>query len=214
MENIGYIQTFGAIIVQIYLILNPPTAITILLGISKNSTTAERLQAAKQICTIGCILLFGFALFGQVILNDVFHISTEAFQVGGGLFLLFIGLSMATAKSSDSNSDGESKGSQQKLSDLVITPLATPLLVGPGTMTATLVKRMELPDSWAYTIIFYLALAVTMFLVYFTFVLGCKFSKYLTPMLLKIIEKLVGILLLCIATSSILSGTKAFLQSL
>ncbi|MDR1366362.1 MAG: MarC family protein [Puniceicoccales bacterium] len=212
MENIGYIQTFGAIVIQIYLILNPPTSITVMLGMSKNSTVAERLQASRQICTIGGTLLFAFALFGQMILNDIFHISTEAFQVGGGLFLFSIGLGMVLSKSSD----GETKDNSttKSLSSLVITPLATPLLVGPGTMTASLVKRMELPNSWDYAIVFYLALAVSMILVYFTFILGCKFSKYLKPTFLKIIEKLVGILLICLATSCIFKGAKIFIQSL
>jgi multiple antibiotic resistance protein len=212
MENASYIPTFGIVIVQIYIILNPPTSIAVMLGMSKNSTVAERLQASRQICLIGGMLLLAFALFGQMILNDVFHISTEAFRVGGGLFLFFIGLNMATAKSSD----GEMKddGTTKSLSSLVITPLATPLLVGPGTMTATLVKRMELPNSWDYAIVFYLALAVTMIFVYFTFIIGCKFSKYLTPVVLGIIQKLVGVFLLCIATGSILKGTRIFLQSL
>jgi multiple antibiotic resistance protein len=147
-----------------------------------------------------------------VILNDIFCISTEAFQVGGGLFILLIGLDMVIAKNSDS--DVENDNTTKNLSSLVITPLATPLLVGPGSMTATLVKRMELPDSLGYVIAFYLALAVTMVLVYFTFVLGCKFSKYLQRGVLQIIRKLVGILLLCIGTSAILKGVKVFIQSL
>ncbi|MDR0418086.1 MAG: MarC family protein [Puniceicoccales bacterium] len=212
MENIGYIQTFGAIVIQIYVILNPPTSITVMLGMSKNSTVTERLRASRQICVIGGLLLFAFALFGQMILSDIFHISTEAFQVGGGLFLLFIGLSMSLPKSF--NDEMKSDSTAKSLSSLVITPLATPLLVGPGTMTASLVKRMELPNSLDYTVVFYLALAVAMILVYFTFILGCKFSKYLKPSFLKIIEKLVGILLFCLAISSIFKGVKVFIQSL
>jgi multiple antibiotic resistance protein len=212
MENISYIQTFCTIIVQIYLVLNPPTSITIMLGMSQNNTVAERLQASRQICIFGTMLLIAFALFGKVILNDIFRISTEAFQVGGGLFIFLIGLGMVTTTHSDSATENDS--TTQKLSSLVITPLATPILVGPGTMTATLVKRMELPDSLDYTITFYSALATTMVLVYFTFVLGCKFSKYLQPRILRVIQKLVGILLLCIGTSAVLKGVKVFMQSL
>jgi small neutral amino acid transporter SnatA (MarC family) len=53
-----------------------------------------------------------------------------------------------------------------------------------------------------------------MILVYLSFFLGCKFSKYLTPPVLKIIEKLAGMLITCLAVGSILAGTKAFLQNL
>ncbi|MDR1590488.1 MAG: MarC family protein [Puniceicoccales bacterium] len=213
MENINYIQTFGMIVVQIFIFLNPPTSITVMLGMSHGCTIAERLRAAKQICIIGSMLLVVFALCGKVVLDDIFHISTEAFQVGGGLFIFLIGLTMATSKGSDGG-EVQADGEKQSLSSQIITPLATPLLVGPGAMTATLVKRMELPDSLDWTIVFYLALVVTMLLVYFTYVLCCKFSKYLKPMVLRIIEKLVGLLLLCVGTSAILKGIQIFLGTL
>jgi multiple antibiotic resistance protein len=212
MEDISYIKAFGTTIIQIYIILNPPTVIAIMLGMTKNNTIAERLHASRQICAIGAVLLFMFSLFGQIILHDIFRISTESFQVGGGLYLFLMGLSMACSKSSEGETD--SGEATHNIASLIITPLATPLLVGPGTMTATLVKRMELPNSWGYATTFYLALVFTMIFVYITFILGCRFSKYLKPVILQVIEKLVGILLLCIATSSISKGIKTFLQSM
>jgi hypothetical protein len=92
------------------------------------------------------------------------------------------------------------------------------LFVGEGPqakmITAALVKRMALPSSIPHVLTFYGALVVLVLLVYLSFFLGCKFSKYLTPPILKIIEKLAGMLITCLAIGSILNGTRMFLQSL
>ncbi|MDR2806857.1 MAG: MarC family protein [Puniceicoccales bacterium] len=210
--DISLIQLFCVTIIQIYIILNPPSVIAVMLGLTNRNTIEERLLISKQVSIIGGLLLFTFAFFGQIILDDVFHISTEAFQVGGGLYLFTIGLSMLLPKNSQISEDTSS--SEKSAFNFVITPLATPLLTGPGTITAILVKRTEIPDAIPYICAFYGALMVTMILVYCSFFLGCKFSKYLTPFLLEIVEKLVGVLLACIAIKSILKGITTFVQCL
>jgi multiple antibiotic resistance protein len=183
-----------------------------MLGIANRLSVKERLRMSQQICLIGGILIFTFAFFGKIILDDIFHISTEAFQVGGGLYLFTIGLGMVFSKDFDEQQN-EGTAPQDPFS-FVITPLATPLLVGPGTITAVLVRRTALPNSISCVLTFYGALAVAMLLVYFLFFISCKFSKYLTPSLLKVIEKLMGILIACLAINSILQGLKTFFQHL
>jgi multiple antibiotic resistance protein len=211
-SDLSFLDLFFETITYMYVVTNPPTAIAIMLGLTRHCTIAERLQISRQVCLVGGFLLFIFAFFGKIILDDIFHISTEAFRVGGGLYLFTIGVSMIMAKGSDDQQ--ESGDSNKNPFSFVITPLATPLFVGPGVITATLVKRMALPNSIGYTLVFYGALFVLVILVYLSFFLGCKFSKYLTPPVLKIIEKLAGMLITCLAIGSILAGTKAFLQNL
>jgi hypothetical protein len=60
-----------------------------------------------------------------MILNDIFHIWTEAFQVGGGLFLFSVGLSMAIAKNSDDKV--KTSNTAQNVACLIIKPLTTPI---------------------------------------------------------------------------------------
>ncbi|MDR1435518.1 MAG: MarC family protein [Puniceicoccales bacterium] len=198
---------------KMYVILNPVAAIAVMLGLSSRNSVAERINISKQVCTIGGTLLFIFALFGKIILEDIFHISPEAFQVGGGLYLFSIGLSMALSKESDRQVE-DLPSTEKNAFNFIVTPLATPLLTGPGTITATLVQRTELPEGTAPLLVFFGALTVTLFLVYFTFFMGCKFSKYLKPALIKIIERLVGMVMLCLAIGSMLSGATKFLQKL
>ena len=208
--SIGYFQLFCTTVIQMLVILNPPSAGTVILGVTGSLSVKERLAIARKVCIIGSVLLFVFAFFGQIILDSVFHISAAAFQVGGGLYLFTVGLSMASNEPEEENLESDAHG---KINSMIITPLATPLLVGPGSLTATLVERTSLPPGFGYELTFYIALAVTLALVYVCFVLMCKFSKYLTPLILEIIKKLIGIALICIAASSIIKGIGNFLHS-
>jgi multiple antibiotic resistance protein len=211
MNNDSVFYLFYTTIIQVYIILNPAAAIAVMLGLSTRNTVAERLAISKQVCIIGGTLLFIFALCGKVILADIFHISSEAFQVGGGLYLFTIGLGMALSKNSD-NHEENSMVTEKSAFNFVTTPLATPLLTGPENITAILVKRDELPGSTFCIVAFYGALIVRTILVDCTFLLACKFSKCLTPEIRKVFEKLVGILLMCITIGSILKGITKFLQ--
>jgi multiple antibiotic resistance protein len=212
-NDFSLLNLFFSTISKMCVVMNPIPAIAVLLGVSSHNTVGERLNISKQVCTIGGTLLFIFALFGKIILEDIFRISPEAFQVGGGLYLFSIGLSMALSKESDEQVE-DLAPTENNAFNFIVTPLATPLLVGPGTITATLVQRTELPEGTAPIFTFFGALIVSLILIYFTFFMGCKFSKYLKPAIIKVIEKLVGILMLCLSIGSILNGATKFLQKL
>ncbi|UPA28604.1 MAG: hypothetical protein LW808_000855 [Verrucomicrobiota bacterium] len=203
---------FVQVIVYMYIMLYPPIAAVILLGMSKSNTVGERLAAARKVCCIAGLLLFTFAFFGNLILDSIFHISTEAFQVAGGLLLLTSGLSMLLSKPADTET--EEAAPAGKLEACIVTPLATPLLVGPGTIAATIVKIANLPEGLSCRLTFYLALATTLVLVYLTFYFACKFSKYLTPALLGGFEKIAGFIVASLAASLLLAGASGFYKSL
>lgn len=224
MDLANYIQQFQGTAIQMYLMLCPPSVLAVMLGLLPNSTVAERLYVSKRMCLIGTGLLFTFAFFGDIILDHIFHVKGEAFQVGGGLFLFTVGLKLIGAKREEeaqvdenSKKEGSKKAapsnSSANLDSLIITPLATPLLVGPATITATISMRLALPADLPYKITFFSALGVTMVAVYLTFWFGCKFSKFLTPFVLMIAEKLAGLFLLCISIGSILNGMQKFLAT-
>jgi multiple antibiotic resistance protein len=215
MENeLTYFGLFLETIIQTYVMTCPPSGVAVMFGLTSHDTTAKRLAISKQVCIIAAILLLVFAFLGKFILDDVFHLSTDAFRIGGGLYVFAVGLSMVISKDNERSDDADLEAKRPDSFSYVITPLATPLVVGPGALTATLVKRMTVPDSLFHSLTFYGGLLTTAVLIYFTFVLGCKFAKFLTPSILKVIEKLAGLLITCLGVGSVLSGTNSFLQNL
>ena len=74
-------------------------------------------------------LVFSFALFGQLILNAL-QVTVESFELGGGVLLMIIAIDML---------GGTVRSKTVDMKQAAIVPLATPLLVGPGTMTTLIV---------------------------------------------------------------------------
>jgi multiple antibiotic resistance protein len=73
--------------------------------------------------------VFSFALCGQLILTAI-QVTIESFMLGGGLLLLVIAIDML---------GGSVRTKTVDMNQVAIVPLATPLLVGPGTMTTIIV---------------------------------------------------------------------------
>ncbi|MDR0351530.1 MAG: MarC family protein [Puniceicoccales bacterium] len=203
---------FAETTISIYAILAPIIGAAIMIGMTPTATLEERIRISRQACTVAGVLLVIFAIAGNFIMGTVFRISTEAFQVGGGLYLLTISAGMVLKKEQgDENSQVQPV--KPAASNVAITPIGTPLLTGPGTITATLVKKSAVCSTFSDTVVFFLALVFVMFLCYLTFVVSCKFAKLLTPKILGVIERATGVVLSCMALESIIAGISTFLLS-
>ena len=83
------VMTFGLqAFVTLLVILDPPGATPIFLGVLRNRTRSERTRAAWQAAGTSLFVITLFALFGQFIVNYL-DISMPALQGAGGLLLLF-----------------------------------------------------------------------------------------------------------------------------
>ncbi len=108
---------------------------------------------------IGFLLLFLFAVSGQIILQQIFHIDINALRVAGGFVLFKIGLEalesggMMTLKK------------EKNILALAAVPVATPLIAGPAAITTAITLTAEKGISHATAAIFIAILltALTMF---------------------------------------------------
>ncbi len=109
---------------------------------------------------IGFLLLFLFAISGQIILQDIFHIDINALRVAGGFVLFKIGLEalesggMLTLKR------------EKNILALAAVPVATPLIAGPAAITTaiTLTAEKGLFHATAAIFLAILFTALTMFI--------------------------------------------------
>ncbi|MEY4151840.1 MAG: hypothetical protein RJB28_907, partial [Actinomycetota bacterium] len=99
------ILTFGLqAFVTLLVILDPPGATPIFLGVLRNRTRSERTRAAWQAASTSLFVITIFALFGQFIVNYL-DISMPALQGAGGLLLLLVSLDLL--KGHDANMNGD-----------------------------------------------------------------------------------------------------------
>ncbi|MEJ6607583.1 MAG: MarC family protein [Candidatus Planktophila sp.] len=128
------IQAFVTLLV----ILDPPGATPIFLGLVADKTQKERVRLAWQAALVSLVVITFFSLFGRLLL-EYMSVSIEALQAAGGLLLLYVSLELLTGR--------DMGGESAKDKNIALVPLGTPLLAGPGAIVATMifVQQIETP---------------------------------------------------------------------
>ena len=193
--------TFGAqAFVTLFVILDPPGAAPIFLGLASGKTVKEQRKLAWQAAAVSLFVIVSFALFGNAIL-DYLNISLAALQGAGGILLLITGLGLLTGSLTESSSAASK--------NIALVPLGTPLLAGPGAIVTTMlyVQKSEGNDQLA-------ALAIAIFAVHFliglTFMFSTKILSVIKDSGVELLARIAGLLLSAIAVEMIISSIKAF----
>ena len=128
------IQAFVTLLV----ILDPPGATPIFLGLVADKTQKERVRLAWQAALVSLVVITFFSLFDRLLL-EYMSVSIEALQAAGGLLLLYVSLELLTGR--------DMGGESAKDKNIALVPLGTPLLAGPGAIVATMifVQQIETP---------------------------------------------------------------------
>lgn len=115
--------------IQLFAIMNPISAVPTFLIFVGNLKKTEKHKIVNTTTMIVIVLLLTFTFFGPLILTAL-RISVDNFRFGGGILLLALAIDML---------GGMSRSKSVDLEQVAVVPLATPLLVGPGTMTTLIV---------------------------------------------------------------------------
>ncbi|HEY9669080.1 MAG TPA: MarC family protein [Coleofasciculaceae cyanobacterium] len=134
MDIAVLIKTFVAVFVLADALGNIP----IVLVLTKGMEPEARNSVVDRASLVATSLLLAFAFAGQWILKYL-DISMGSLQVAGGLLLLIVALRMIEG---DLDAPVVEQGR-----DVAITPLALPLLAGPGTLTTVMILMSESPNA-------------------------------------------------------------------
>lgn len=115
--------------IQLFAIINPLSVLPTFMVYTEDASETNRRKIVNTTILIVIALVFAFTLFGQLILNAL-QITVESFELGGGVLLMIIAIDML---------GGTVRTKTVDMEQAAIVPIATPLLVGPGTMTTLIV---------------------------------------------------------------------------
>ncbi len=194
--------TFGSL----FAIVDPFAAIPTFLAMTASDAPAQRRRMARTACLTAAGVLAGFALLGPSIFN-MFGITLAAFQVAGGLVLLLSALDMLRAQKSPLKETPEEFAEGMSKDDIAITPLAVPLLAGPGAITTSIVLAGK-AVTLLHKVIFFGLIALVCLLSYWTLTVAAESAQRLSSTILNIITRLMGLLLAAIGVQFILSALK------
>lgn len=206
MDHIFAIKFFGAM----FAIMNPLTNLPIFLSLTEGLDIAQQRRVARQVIVYSAILCAIIAVVGQQIL-DLFGIDINSFRIAGGMVLAGIGWNMLNGQHSTSHAGTRAEREQQaNVENVAFYPMAFPMLVGPGTMTALLVflhQANSMTNYIAYAAVVVLILAMLAVALYFAGTIGTHLSQTLRV----IMTRIMGMILLAIAVQMIVEGlTKLF----
>lgn len=138
-----FIYTFGALLS----IMNPLGTVPVFVGLTKELEIKER-SSISFWTAFNVLLILLISFFVGKYMLSFFGISLDALKVAGGLIIASSGFALLTGKFSEHK--GMKKDKVQKdihsRSDLSLTPLALPMLAGPGTISMLITYNEKYSD--------------------------------------------------------------------
>jgi multiple antibiotic resistance protein len=186
-------------------IVDPVAVVPTYLVITQDETAAERRRTALRACVAMTLLLLVFAATGTALFR-AFGITLPAFRTAGGLILWFVAMDMLRGERRTQESREEVDEGQVK-EDVALTPLAIPMLAGPGAISTVIVLATEARGA-AHVFIVYAAIALTGVVSYLTLRLGEPLLTKLGKTGIKVMTRVMGLLLAAVAVQFVLSGVK------
>lgn len=124
-------------LVGVFVIVNPFGNVPLFITLTSRLSPEERKAAIIKSLIIATAILLVFALIGKL-LFDLLNVTLDSLRIAGGLLLLAIAFDMLMGKSPASKIDTE-----EERESIAVTPMATPLLAGPGAMATVMILMNE-----------------------------------------------------------------------
>lgn len=197
-------ESLMTLIIPLLIIMDPLGNLPFFLLLTERDTPGERRKAAAVASvTAGLILVF-FSLTGDFVLR-FFGIGLPAFQLAGGFIFFVYALQMLRLIPGDIKSTFEEKQESVSKENVALVPLATPLLAGPGAITAILVWQ-ETANMPGGTSLLLAAIVTACAVIYGVFHFGQSIVNVMGVGGIRVVTRLMGLLLSVIAVQFMVSG--------
>ena len=186
-------------------IVDPIAAIPTYLVITQQETPTERRRTARRACIAMTVLLVVFAATGTM-LFQAFGITLPAFRTAGGLVLWFVAMDMLHGERRTQEGRDEVYEGQIK-EDVALTPLAIPMLAGPGAISTAIVVAGQ-ARGVVQTVAVYVSIVLTGILSYLSLRLGEPLLGRLGKTGIRVVTRIMGLILAAVAVQFVFSGVR------
>lgn len=192
---------------SLFVIVDPFAVIPSFIAMTPHDSPAERTRMAKIACYVvaGVLLVFGFA--GKWIFQFL-GITMPAFQIAASIMLLLVALDMLRAQRSRVRETSEETMAGTEKTDIAVTPLAIPMLSGPGAISTVVLLQAEATTVWHSVVLCGCVLLVAL-ASYWILRMAAHGTRWLNPIALHIGTRIMGLLLAAIAVQFMLNALKA-----
>jgi multiple antibiotic resistance protein len=202
-------ELFTAFALQLFIIVDPVAGVPVFLAITPHNTAAgRRVMAARGCMAAFCVVAF-FIVIGPPLL-DYLGIQTASVRICGGVLLFVIALEMLYGRPTGTGTSRREERLAEAKEDVSITPLAVPLLAGPGAIATALIfsDRAAAPLDWLALLV----AAAVVFAVTFLFLRRADdLVRWIGSLGTAILTRIMGLLLAFLAVQYAVDGFRSIL---
>jgi multiple antibiotic resistance protein len=198
------VESFFTILIPLLIIMDPLGNLPFFLLFTERNSPSERRKMAAIACMAACAILFFFCLTGNLVLR-FFGIGLPAFQLAGGFIFFIYALQMLHLIPSGLKTTSEEEKEGITKENVALVPLATPLMAGPGAITAVLVWQQG-PNNAMDIALLLVAIIIACLIVYSVFRSGTWIIRAIGLGGIRVLSRLMGLLLAVIAVQFMVTG--------
>lgn len=189
-----------------FAIMNPVANTPVFLGLTADDDAGTRRKIAAKAFLVSAVIIVVFCAAGKLIFT-LFGITLPAFRITGGILVALVGFHMLQGGEHSTvqhPSDEDKKKSLDAALQVAITPLAIPILAGPGTIATAMnyASAGTLTEFVVTVSAFFVLCAIT----YVFFLSGERLVKYIGDNGVKVITRLMGLILAVIGVQMLIHG--------
>jgi multiple antibiotic resistance protein len=198
--------------ISLLALLNPIGAIPLFLSLSASQNRVERRRTIRIAAFSVAVVLAVSATVGEHIIR-FFGISVGSLQVGGGIVMLLMAISMVHAQTGNTRSTTEERDEAEQKDNIAVVPLAIPLMAGPGTISAMIIYAGK-AGGWLETGALIGIAAALGGVTLLALSLADPIANWIGRTGINITTRLMGLILSALAVEFIINGLKALLPGL
>jgi multiple antibiotic resistance protein len=181
-----------------FAIMNPIANTTVFVALAGDRKASVQKQIARKSLFITFIIIVLFAVLGKSIFN-LFGITLPALKITGGILIFLVGYHMLQGISSKLHTAPENEDTE-----VSISPLAVPLLAGPGTIATAM--NYSASGGWLEIVITVLVFAFLCIITYICFIFSTKIISIVGEQGLSLVTRLMGLILAVIGVQMLIIG--------
>jgi multiple antibiotic resistance protein len=189
---------------SLFIIIDPVATIPAFISMTPDDSAEDRQRMARLACTVMAAVLIVFAVAGKWIFKFL-SITMPAFQIAASIVLMIVAIDMLRAQRSRMQETKEETAEGSRKTDIAITPLAIPMLAGPGAISTVILLQARAADWVQRGALFGCILGVSV-VSYLILRFAARGARWLSPIALRITTRIMGLLLAAVAIQFLLNA--------
>ncbi len=198
---------FTTVLIAFFAIMNPIANAPLFLGLTKELDPGTRKGVALRAVLLAFVIITTFAVLGRQIFS-LFGITLPAFRIAGGILIALVGYHLLQGQDSSFHTPTaeDNAMSQDAAIGIAVSPLALPILAGPGAIATAMSFAAESTMPEIIRVVGALAAICLLNLVAF---LGSgQLVRFLGQNGIKVASRLMGLILAVIGTQMLIAGIR------